>query len=1560
MVEQTMPEDNVIVPDEMDIKRVEQPAQRNDKLDQEVSPKQTSEPYGEFENGQDDEDGAAKQAMTMLDNHTATVHAPTMIDHGKLIDHGKFHSLTLINWNGFFARTFDLDHLVTTLSGGNGAGKSTTMAAFVTALIPDLTLLHFRNTTEAGATSGSRDKGLHGKLKPGVCYSLLDVVNSRNQRIICGVRLQQVAGRDKKVDIKPFFIQGLSVNITPTEIVTERINEKQVRILSLTELKDKLDTIDGIVFKQFNSITDYHAVMFDFGILPKRLRSASDRSKYYRLLEASLYGGISSAITRSLRDYLLPENSGVRKAFQDMESALRENRMTLEAIRVTQSDRDLFKHLITQSTDYVAADYMRHANERRVNIEAVLGLRRDLFKTQEQLLGNQYRQVDMSKALQEYQESQSGLETDLQAASDHLNLVQTALREQEKIGRYQADLDELSIKLEEQNEVVLEAQEQYQACREKAQETEQEVDEIKTQLANYQQALDVQQTRAIQYQQALQALKNAQTLCQLPDLSVANIEEYVADFTKRQQTITEQVLALEQTLSVADAAAHQFDRAYQLVVKLVGDVARSEAWQSAKDALREWPSHCYQAEKAAQLQLQLDELEQRLLEQKDAQSLLNQFCKRIGRHIDYDELDDLQQELELKLDESAQSAAESSEKRIVSRQELEQIQAKIAECRQKAPQWLKAQDALTTLQDQSGENFNDSQMVTRYMQKLLEQERGLTTERDKISVRRSQLDQQIEQLNQPSGVDDGRLSSLAERFNGVLLSEIYEDVTIDDAPYFSALYGPARQAIVVPDLAQVKAQLETLTNSDEDYPEDIYFIEGDPSSFDDSVFDCEELNKAVLVKTGDRQWRFSHFPAVPLFGRAAREQHLEKLSAERDILHERYATLSFDLQKLQRLEQNLSQFIGQFLSIAFDADPETQAQQLAVRRSEIERLLSSQEGIDTQNQQQVANCKDQLNMVNKLIAQLHLLADDDLANRVDDLREQTTVAQESAQYVNRNRHVISELEPILSVLQSDPEQIDVTREHYDEIKKSQQTIRSQLFALTEVIQRRAHFSYADSANMWSEDGSSKNGDLNEQLRTRLTLVEAERAQARAQMQQYQDKYNQYNQTLASLKSAYDTKHDMLTELHKEIEQIGVKADAATEERARIRRDEMHQKLNDNRQQCSSLDKQIMMCENEVAQLQKRLTQTLRDYKQVRKQVVQAKAGWCLVMRLVKDNSVERRVHRRELAYLSADELRSMSDKALGSLRLAVADNEHLRDVLRLSEDPKRPERKIQFYIAVYQHLRERIRQDIVKTDDPIEAIEQMEIELSRLTEELTAREQQLAISAKSVANIIRKTIQREQNRIRMLNQGLQAVAFGQVNGVRLNVNVREAHASLLTALADDQNEHQDLFANNQMTFSEALAKLYQRLNPHIDMGQRTAQNVGEELLDYRNYLEMGVEVNRGADGWLRAESGALSTGEAIGTGMSILLMVIQSWEEESKRLRNKEISPCRLLFLDEAARLDAKSIATLFELCEKLEMQLIIAAPENISPEKGTTYKLVRKVINNQEYVHVVGLKGFA
>ncbi|KHT24708.1 chromosome partition protein MukB [Pectobacterium brasiliense] len=1467
-----------------------------------------------------------------------------------MIERGKFRSLTLVNWNGFFARTFDLDELVTTLSGGNGAGKSTTMAAFITALIPDLTLLHFRNTTEAGATSGSRDKGLHGKLRAGVCYSTLDVVNSRHQRVLVGVRLQQVAGRDRKVDIKPFTIQGLPTAIQPTQILTQVVGDRQARVLSLQELKERVEEMEGVQFKQFNSITDYHSLMFDLGVVPRRLRSASDRSKFYRLIEASLYGGISSAITRSLRDYLLPENSGVRKAFQDMEAALRENRMTLEAIRVTQSDRDLFKHLISEATSYVAADYMRHANERRIHLDGALELRRDLFSSRKQLSSEQYRHVEMARELAEQSGAEGDLETDYQAASDHLNLVQTAMRQQEKIERYNADLEELSYRLEEQNEVVEEAREQQAENEERADAAELEVDELKSQLADYQQALDVQQTRAIQYQQAQQALERARSLCQLPDLTADNADEWLDSYQAKEQEATEILLMLEQKLSVADAAHGQFEQAYQLVSKIAGAVNRNEAWQVARDLLRDSSSQRYQAERVQPLRMRLSELEQRLREQQDAERLLQDFSKRNGQDYQPEELESLQQELDARIETLSSLVAEAGERRMALRQELEQTQQRIQKLTARAPVWLAAQEMLTQLSEQSGETFEDSRQVTEFMQQLLERERETTVERDDIAARKRQIEAQIERLSQPGGSEDPRLNALAERFGGVLLSEIYDDVTLDDAPYFSALYGPSRHAIVVSDLSLVRDQLAGL----EDCPEDLYLIEGDPQSFDDSVFAVEELERAVVVKVAERQWRYSRFPEVPLFGRAAREMRLESLRDEREALAEQYATMSFDVQKTQRLHQSFSRFIGTHLAVVFDEDPEAEIRTLSSRRGELDRAMASFDGENQQQRQQYDQAKEASAQLNKLIPRISLLCDETLQDRVEEIRAELDETEESARFIQQHGATLAKLEPLVSVLQSDPQQHEQLQEDYTQAQNAQRQAKQQAFALTEVVQRRAHFSYADSAGMLGE-----NAGLNDKLRHRLEQAEAERAKAREQLRQHQAQLTQYSQVQASLKSSYDAKQDMLKELTQELQDIGVRADADAEARARQRRDELHAALSTNRSRRNQLEKQITFCEAEMDSLQKKLRKLERDYHQMREQVVTAKAGWCAVMRLVKDNGVERRLHRRELAYMEGDELRSMSDKALGALRLAVADNEHLRDVLRLSEDPKRPERKIQFYIAVYQHLRERIRQDIIRTDDPVEAIEQMEIELNRLTEELTAREQMLAISSRSVANIIRKTIQREQNRIRMLNQGLQAVAFGQVKSVRLNVNVRETHTTLLNVLSEQQEMHQDLFNSNRLTFSEALAKLYQRLNPEIDMGQRTPQTIGEELLDYRNYLEMEVEVNRGADGWLRAESGALSTGEAIGTGMSILVMVVQSWEEESKRLRGKDIIPCRLLFLDEAARLDAKSIATLFELCDRLEMQLVIAAPENISPEKGTTYKLVRKVYQNNEHVHVVGLRGF-
>lgn len=1468
-----------------------------------------------------------------------------------MIERGKYQSLTMVNWNGFFARTFDIDGLVTTLSGGNGAGKSTTMAAFITALIPDQTLLHFRNTTEAGSSQSSRDKGLYGKLQPGACYAALDVVNSRNQRLLFAVKLQQVAGRDKKVDIKPFVIQGLPSHIKPTDILVESVSATQARVRQINEVKESIAEFEGVQFKAFSSIVDYHAQMFEFGVIPKKLRNSGDRSKFYRLIEASLYGGISSAITRSLRDYLLPQNGGVKKAFQDMESALRENRMTLEAIKTTQADRDLFKHLITESTNYVAADYMRHANERRKKLEQTLSLRSELFGSRETLIEQNNLLNRVQEELELLIESESSLEQDYQAASDHLQLVQNALRQQEKIERYQEDLEELSERLEEQMMVVEEAQERVMMAEEQATVAEEEVDSLKTQLADYQQALDVQQTRALQYQQAVQALEKAKQLLGDDSLTAESAQTLVAELKNKESENTNTLLSVKHKLDMSSAAAEQFDTALKLVQSIVGPVERKEASEHAKLAIAKARESQQIAQNEQQWRAQHRDLERSLNQQRQARELVAEYKKQYHVELTDEVTFEQERERHAMQIESLEIAQEEVRDQRGEQRRLEQnAAAEISKLEAIAPAWIAANDALEKLREQSGADLEDRHAVMNHMQVVLEQERELSLAKDKLAERRSQLDTEIERLASPGGSNDPRLKGLADTLGGVLLSEIYDDITIDDAPYFSAMYGPARHAIVVSDLSGIEEKLVEL----DDCPEDLYIIEGDIDAFDDSSFDAEELEGAVCVRMNDRQMRYSRLPEIPLFGRAAREQRLELLRNEREEVVEKHAKAAFDSQKMQRLYQAFNQFVSNHIQVAFDADPEQALATIRDKRNQIARVLADLDAKEQQQRSQLQTSKQALSSLGKLSSHMVLVEDESLQARFDELEEKIAQLAEAKNFLNNHAKAVAQLENIASALDADPEQFDALEAEYKAADEQLQDLKKQIFALSDLVERRHYFAYSDSVDLLN-----KSSELSEQLKAKLVQAEQTRTRSREELKQAQGQMNQYNQVLASLKSSHQAKQETVQEFKQELQEFGVNADEGAEERAMRRRDELHERLHTSRSRKSEYERTITSTELEMKGLAKRLKKVQKEYVELRTFVVAAKAGWCSVLRLARENDVERRLHKRELAYMSADELRSMSDKSLGALRLAVANNDDLRDALRLSEDNARPERKVLFYIAVYQHLRERIRQDIIRTDDPVEAIEEMEVELARLTEELTQRENRLAISSESVASIIKKTIQREQNRIRMLNQGLSNISFGQVKGVRLNVKIRESHEVLLNGLATQQELHKDLFESTRFTFSEAMAKLFQRVNPHIDMGQRSPQVLGEELLDYRNYLELSVEVNRGTDGWLQAESGALSTGEAIGTGQSILLMVVQSWEEESRRLRSKDIVPCRLLFLDEAARLDAKSIATLFELCDRLDMQLLIAAPENISPEKGTTYKLVRKVFKDHEHVHVVGLRGF-
>jgi chromosome partition protein MukB len=139
-----------------------------------------------------------------------------------------------------------------------------------------------------------------------------------------------------------------------------------------------------------------------------------------------------------------------------------------------------------------------------------------------------------------------------------------------------------------------------------------------------------------------------------------------------------------------------------------------------------------------------------------------------------------------------------------------------------------------------------------------------------------------------------------------------------------------------------------------------------------------------------------------------------------------------------------------------------------------------------------------------------------------------------------------------------------------------------------------------------------------------------------------------------------------------------------------------------------------------------------------------------------------------------------------------------------------------------------------------------------------------------------------------------------------------------------------------MPIEEALNQIFQRFG-----GGRTG---GQRLLDYREYVHLQVEIQRkSGQEWEIANPTRLSTGEAIGVGAALMMVVLTGWERDATLLRGKKTAgSLRFLFLDEANRLSHDNLGVLFDLCRTLDLQLLIAAPEVARAEGNTTYHLVR------------------
>lgn len=250
--------------------------------------------------------------------------------------------------------------------------------------------------------------------------------------------------------------------------------------------------------------------------------------------------------------------------------------------------------------------------------------------------------------------------------------------------------------------------------------------------------------------------------------------------------------------------------------------------------------------------------------------------------------------------------------------------------------------------------------------------------------------------------------------------------------------------------------------------------------------------------------------------------------------------------------------------------------------------------------------------------------------------------------------------------------------------------------------------------------------------------------------------------------------------------------------------------------------------------------------------------------------------------------------------------------------------------------------NLADSDEPEVVILALTQKISTLTARLDEQQMVFRNNIDTIADSIHSEINKRTQRILRWSNDLKGVNFGTVRGIRLRLERIPEQLHILDGL----RQQKVLFSESQKDPKTALQEFWK---------QRTGQELTtENALDYRRFVNLLIEVGDGQGKW-RLVGG--STGEMTGAALAILIILLRAWEEEAA-LRER-VEPLRLLFLDEAARLDPSSQATLEALSTGLSIQLVVAAPIVAASGKFTHYALSRKQVGSRRQVIIRGRRRF-
>jgi chromosome partition protein MukB len=1453
-------------------------------------------------------------------------------------------ALALVNWKGVFFERYLLDRHVTALEGANGAGKTTVMIAAYLVLLPDLSRLRFTNLGETAATGG--DRGIFGRLGlPGrPSYAALEL-ELAGERVILGVHLERKA--EPSVQTTTFMVHGLSRahGLSALFLVETGATES---IPELGELRAKATSL-GARVETFDTLRDYFTALFERGIVPLRLANEDDRAKFNEMLRTSMTGGISRALTSELRTFVLKEESGLSDTLARMRAnldACRRTRAEVQEARalereisgVYEAGSGMFAAaLAALQSELAAAEHRRSAARTRRH------------ETEGMLARAEAALADGAARDRSAREASSAARERLETAKNRHEALKRGAELARRAEVLRAELVPVETERRTAERELARCKDAREAAKSELLAARDAYEKAARGLANLQAGLDELHRRAHAFRRGHTTLAEARALLEEPELGEAGLEAALERARAELVRVDGERARRERQLKGGRTHRAEFDRAAAALAELAVPAAATDSYTLARRELARLGELVQPARDATALAQRLERARREESRRLEAQGRLAGGGVACEPGTASRLVEERTRALAAELEALEESGRACETERRAAEDQARRLARQLEEVRTAADRWQRCRSIAARLTPYCGGAPESVEALRTGRERLLVEREALRARGFTLAARREALLAEALRFEHGGGALPAAVLELCEELGGELVAARFEDIEVERAARVESGLGPLAAAIVVED---VPAALERLAHTSTRF-EEIQLVRAGGAV---RAEDGELVHDRLLAVTNEHGVRVSRLPERPSLGKNAREARRASLLDEAEHAALELERSAADLRHTEAALAEADE-LARDTALGFGPDPAAKLAELEDGKRAAEARSESDAAASLTSITRAGALRRELETLRSLASEAHLFDREPDAN-VAELEALLERARSAAAEIARTepaRRLLAEWIEALRFPPPSPEEL----ERFERERASLDAERDRWFraeeALSAAIETRQARGYTGAEAALDES-------------TRLVpALESELEGLRAAV-------TRGDELLASAESRWEEQAGRFREHDAQRAAIAAHAERVAAEGASLAANCSAEALAESERDLEREAERIAETERAVAAVAE-LIGTLRE----RKRQAETMVGEA-VHTLAREEAAVAPLEARRSALLDdvrASGLLAEVDAAppgAGPLseRELFAEARSRREVLidrllrarggqALADEIAgmfaSEADVLASYVAAWKEvtawLARRLPSQVAEVADPRRALERLRDHLALLEERLGRQELDLRGASEDVARGIEVKLRRAAGQVRRLNQHLEGISFGSIARIAVEMRRVERMDQILRALREGQA--QELLFQTSLPVEEALDEIFRRYGGGKSGGQR--------LLDYREYLELAVEVERKAKpGFEPVSPTRLSTGEAIGVGAALMMVVLTEWERDANLFRNRRTEgTLRFLFLDEANRLSQDNLGVLFDLCQNLELQLLIAAPEVARAAGNTTYRLVRQIgTDGAEEVIVTGRRATA